>query len=195
MVDADLLIAARAIVGFVLVVAGLLKLRDRAALTAQVTGYVIVPRWLRRLVSSLLGPVEILVGAALAAGAFMPLPALVAAVLLSVFSVAISVNLVRGKRLTDCGCFGRDGKPLRWMMVARNLLLGLIALYAAGVWAPGTWRWPFDLAPSGVPTPPAGELAIALVVILVAGALLAALREVALIAKAPSAGSPKGVSG
>ena len=55
------------------------------------------------------------------------LGALLAAALLVGFTVAIVVNLARGKR-PDCHCFGRlSSKPLGWGTVARNVVLLALA--------------------------------------------------------------------
>ncbi len=50
-----------------------------------------------------------------------------AAALLALYTVAIGVNLARGRREIDCGCFGPAARqPLSTALVARNV--GLIAL-------------------------------------------------------------------
>ena len=55
-----------------------------------------------------------------------------AALLLSVFAVAMGINLLRGRRHIDCGCFqGTLKQPLSWTLVSRNALLALL-LVAAG---------------------------------------------------------------
>jgi uncharacterized membrane protein len=55
--------------------------------------------------------------------------------LLAVFTGAIALNLARGRRDLDCGCFGPLlRQQLSWWLVARNGLLGLLVLAAfAGV--------------------------------------------------------------
>lgn len=45
-----------------------------------------------------------------------------AAIVLVVYAVAIASNLVRGRRLIDCGC-GDAPEPLSWLLVARNAAL------------------------------------------------------------------------
>jgi len=45
----------------------------------------------------------------------------------------MGINLLRGRRHIDCGCFqGTLKQPLRWTLVSRNALLALL-LTAAGV--------------------------------------------------------------
>jgi hypothetical protein len=55
--------------------------------------------------------------------------ALVAALLLLVYALAIAINLARGRRDLDCGCAGPGNRrPVRGMLVARNLLYAAMAL-------------------------------------------------------------------
>lgn len=55
-------------------------------------------------------------------------PAAIAAVaLMSVFTLAIGVSLMRG-RTPECNCFGQlHSKPVSWSMFARNLMLAAVA--------------------------------------------------------------------
>jgi hypothetical protein len=68
--------------------------------------------------------------------------ALGAVALLVLYSVAIAINLVRGRREIDCGCFGPAARvPLSGGLVARNaLLIGAAALVSLPVGArPLVW--------------------------------------------------------
>jgi hypothetical protein len=61
-----------------------------------------------------------------------------AAAQLLVFAAAIAINLRRGRRSIDCGCFGsRLREGLSPWLVARNLILALLAL---GLLLPGRAR-------------------------------------------------------
>jgi Methylamine utilisation protein MauE len=54
--------------------------------------------------------------------------AILTAALLAVFSVAIAVNLARGRREIDCGCFGRAlRQPLSGSLLIRNAALFALA--------------------------------------------------------------------
>jgi hypothetical protein len=48
--------------------------------------------------------------------------AMLAGTLFGVYSVAIAINLMRGRDRIDCGCGGL-GQELSWFLVGRNLLL------------------------------------------------------------------------
>lgn len=53
------------------------------------------------------------------------------ALVLVLYAGAIAVNLLRGRRFIDCGCSGFAGQqPLGVWLVARNLLLAIVALAA-----------------------------------------------------------------
>ncbi len=60
-----------------------------------------------------------------------PIAAGAGATLLLVYAAAIAVNLLRGRDGIDCGCsFGSTTESLSWALVARNLVLVLVALAA-----------------------------------------------------------------
>ena len=113
---------AGALVGLVLLVAGVAKLTSRswpdqaAALGA--------PSWARRAVPVL----EIALGAALVAGvSFAAIPALA---LLAVFTAFLVGALRRGVK-APCACFGSlRTRPVTWWSVARNAALMALLLYS-----------------------------------------------------------------
>ena len=79
-----------------------------------------------------------LTAAALLWAATRRIGAYAAAAQLIVFAAAIAINLRRGRRSIDCGCFGsRLRQGLSAWMVARNLILALLAL---GLLLPGRPR-------------------------------------------------------
>jgi hypothetical protein len=56
------------------------------------------------------------------------LPELSAAGLLLLFALAMGINLRRGRRHIDCGCFQNALKQtLSWALVMRNVVLALLA--------------------------------------------------------------------
>jgi uncharacterized membrane protein YphA (DoxX/SURF4 family) len=74
--------------------------------------------------------VELVVGALLIAGVASPVPAIVAAVLLVVFSIGIGRQLVDGRH-PPCACFGSwSRRPLGEGHLVRNAGLFLVALVA-----------------------------------------------------------------
>lgn len=98
-----------------------------------VRNFRLLPDGLARPVALALPVAELAVAAGLMVTALAAPAAVVAALLLAGFGLAIAINVARGRRQIDCGCF-RDGMKQRisWLMVARNAgLAGLALLIAA----------------------------------------------------------------
>ena len=109
-----------------LVFAGALagKLRHRHELTGVVANYRVLPASLAAAAAWGLLALEALVVASLALGARLAEGAGLAMALLVVFAGAIAVNLARGRREIDCGCFQSGLRQnLSGALIARNLLL------------------------------------------------------------------------
>lgn len=117
--------------------AGWSKLRSLEAFEGVVYNFRILPESIAGLFSRLLPVVEI----AVAAGLVLPMTragaAAAALALLAMFCVAIAVNLARGRREIDCGCFSSTLKQhLGGGLILRNIVLaGLAGLL---VWQPVT---------------------------------------------------------
>lgn len=110
------------------------KLRDFAAFAATVANYRIVPAAAGSTVAAAVLAAEIVVVAGLVLPASRAAAAGLAAFLLVMFTVAIAVNLRRGRRTIDCGCFrGLIRERLGWSHVARNLLLLAAAFQVATI--------------------------------------------------------------
>ena len=117
--------AARLAVGLGLLASGAMKVGDRRwpeQAHAFGTPSVLVPvvPW-----------VELALGALLLAGFGLPWTALAAVALLGMFTVAVAVNLARGRH-PPCACFGSlSRRPLGPAVVVRNLILLTLAIVAA----------------------------------------------------------------
>jgi hypothetical protein len=112
-----------------LAAAALHKLRDLHAFRVALGDYRLVPWALTGAVAPALVAAEGTAAALLLSPAARPWGFAAAAALLALYSAAIAVNLARGRRDIDCGCFGpalRTG--LSGGLLARNALL----LAAAG---------------------------------------------------------------
>ncbi|WP_063130262.1 MauE/DoxX family redox-associated membrane protein [Nocardia fusca] len=92
-------------VGTVLVIAGVPKAGDLARTERSVRGYRLLPDPLVPVVAAVLPWVEIVLGAALVLGLVPRATGSAAAALFVVFFLALTVNLLRGRRDLDCGCF------------------------------------------------------------------------------------------
>ncbi len=117
---------ARIALGVLFLASGALKLSDPSwPGAARAMG---APRW----TVPLFGPVEIVLGAGLAAGVAKPWPAWLALALLAAFSAALAwmLRLPRDER-PACACFGRwSAKPVGAGSLLRNGLLEALAVLA-----------------------------------------------------------------
>jgi hypothetical protein len=123
--------AVRSLTALVFLSAGIAKLRNWTAFEGVIANYRLLPEFAVRPVSYVLPPVEILTGIALLAA--INRAEWLAAGLLSLFAVAMGINLARGRSHIDCGCFNSALKQsLHWSLVARNVCMVLLLAAAAG---------------------------------------------------------------
>jgi len=119
---ATLASVATGLICLVLARALLHKITARAEFEATLTEYHILPASWSRVATGLLTLLEGVALVAVIAPASRQEGAMLAGTLFGVYSVAIAINLVRGRDLIDCGCGGL-GQHLSWFLVGRNLLL------------------------------------------------------------------------
>jgi hypothetical protein len=100
------------------------KLTDRRRFEAAVRAYRLAPSAWATWLTWLFTVVESAVAIGLVYPSLHRTAAIAAAALLSVYTAAISLNLARGRREIDCGCFASGAKvPLGAGLIARNLAL------------------------------------------------------------------------
>lgn len=121
--------ALRGALALLFLVAAAHKLRDFGAFAGTLADYRMLPSRLTRPAAAAV----VLLEATLAPALLLPRahdPTLLAtAALLGAYTLAIGVNLLRGRRHIDCGCSGPAlRQPLGESLVARNLLLVALAL-------------------------------------------------------------------
>jgi hypothetical protein len=120
-------LAGRVLVALVFLQAAIGKLRSWRALEGVIANYRIVPAGLARPAALALPPVELGLASALLVSDDTSIR-VIASLLLLVFAAAMGVNLLRGRREIDCGCFQSDlRQSLGWTLVARNLVLAALA--------------------------------------------------------------------
>jgi uncharacterized membrane protein len=113
--------------------AGVSKLRALETFEGVVYNFRLLPEILVRPVAYTLPFVELAVAIALLMPMSRSYGAWAAAALLGVFTVAVAINLLRGRREIDCGCFNSELKQnLSGGLVLRNLALMTLALWLAG---------------------------------------------------------------
>jgi hypothetical protein len=129
------LLTVRFILAFILLLAAVPKIADRPRFRRSVADYRLLP-------SGLVGPaalaipwIEVASAVALIAGVAVAPVAALDGLLFLAFSIAVSLNLRRGRSI-DCGCFGAVARrAIGWDLVATDLvyaaMAGIIALTSA----------------------------------------------------------------
>jgi uncharacterized membrane protein YphA (DoxX/SURF4 family) len=120
-------LAIRMLVSLVFLTAAYGKLRHGTPFQGVVANYRLLPDAMVVPAAYLIPPIELLLGATLLLGVAFPWPELGAATLLLLFALAMAINLRRGRRHIDCGCFQSALKQtLSWTLVMRNVVLALL---------------------------------------------------------------------
>jgi hypothetical protein len=131
-VTAMVLTLISALLGGLLLLAGVSKLRDREGMLAAVQGYRLLPPWGERLAATVLPYAEVVLGVLLVLGLGSPFVPAAATTLFLVFLAGLSINLLRGRRELDCGCFAfakAEGHAPRigWFHAVRAAALAVAA--------------------------------------------------------------------
>jgi uncharacterized membrane protein YphA (DoxX/SURF4 family) len=131
----ELEVAVRVLIGLVFLVAAVSKMRHWSIFEGVIGNYRLLPQFAVRPFAWLMPPCEVAVGLAVLAG--VPYASLAAAALLTLFALAMAVNILRGRSHIDCGCFNSALKqPLRWSLVLRNAVLTSLLGFSAGAPSP-----------------------------------------------------------
>ena len=100
------------------------KLSDQPRFEAAVSAYDLLPKRASFLLSWVLPLLETAIAAGLLYPATQRAAAVAASAVLLVYTAAIAINLARGRRQIDCGCFAsRSVTPLNGGLLARNAAL------------------------------------------------------------------------
>ena len=129
--DPVLAVVLRGALALLFVVAALHKLRDRDAFRATLDAYALLPSALTAPLARAVPLVELVAALLLVAPRAAAVGASIAVLLLSVYALAMGVNLLRGRRDLDCGCMGPGARsPIGPELLVRNLFLVVAALVA-----------------------------------------------------------------
>ncbi len=127
-------VLCRFILGGLFIYAGIHKVADPHGFARIVHNYQLLPDTLVTLLAVVMPWLEIMAGLFLVAGIFKRTSALVLSSLLIIFTIAISINLIRGLDF-DCGCFSTvvsesGGDPLGLLIRDIFLLIpGLVIIF------------------------------------------------------------------
>ena len=128
-------LAARLILGIVLIVAGFSKATNLDASVRSTNAYQILPYTLAEILGNSLPFIEIAVGILLVVGLFTRVVGALGAAMMLAFIIAISSAWIRGISI-DCGCFGEGGPVDAKTATAQYPweILRDLGLMACGVW-------------------------------------------------------------
>ncbi len=144
------LLCMRLVLGGTMLWAGWEKIPAPIFFVQTVHAYDILPEALATPFAVVVPWIELVIGLALILGLWTRESALVSAVLLGSFGVAIGINIYRGAEI-DCGCFGAEGgrDSLHMALLKDLLLLGAdlaLLIFRQGLSWPRpflqTWRQP-----------------------------------------------------
>ena len=126
-VDPAIALAGRLLGALVFATAAGGKIRHRHELAGVVANYRLLPQGLAAPVAWLLVGLECLVALTLVSGVRLAAAAALAITLLVGFALAMAINLARGRREIDCGCFQSGLRQrLSTALVVRNVLLAAL---------------------------------------------------------------------
>jgi hypothetical protein len=141
-----LIIWSRTLIGILLTAAAVLKMIDFVSFRAAVRGFALVPERFTFAVASTLLFLEAVTGqlilvAVVFNDAVVRWACIGGVLLFLVFSMAIAINLARGRRNISCGCFATtDENGISWLLVVRNAVLCVIALCGFPLVHDAAWR-------------------------------------------------------
>ena len=137
---AALAIAARLVLGAVFVYSASRKKHTGPEFVAAMKAFGMPAP---RLSAAVLTVVEVVLAVSLFAWRDDARPAVAALVVLAAFTVAVAVNLGRG-RAVPCPCFGASGRPVSSATLVRNGWLAALAIVGTGSGS-GAEGWPIAL--------------------------------------------------
>jgi hypothetical protein len=114
---------ARLTVAVIFALAAIHAMRAWALFGGIIEQYRIVPGWLAPIFARVVPLLELAAAAALVVPMTSQAGAILGLCLMAAFTVAIAVNLARGRVAIDCGCGGADGQQLSAGLILRNLVV------------------------------------------------------------------------
>lgn len=130
----------RLLLAFVFLHAALHKIKNRPHFLVTLQAYQLLPVFLLPTAAITLPLIELYCGLGLLLNIIKPsvyYPSLTAACLLILYSVAIAINLLKGRTELNCGCQSYFSKAthtqqqekISWLLVLRNIVLASLAFY------------------------------------------------------------------
>lgn len=104
------------------------KLQASQEFAQLFAAYHLFPQSLAPSMAMILPCVELLVAVLLLLPARQIEGALASAALLSIYAMAMVLNLLRGRNHIDCGCHFGSSQSISWLLVTRNMVLACLSL-------------------------------------------------------------------
>ena len=125
-----LFLLGRLALGFIFIFASIDKILNPAAFSEVISNYQLLPDQAINFMAIVLPWLELILGALLVAGLWLPGVVALATLLLVVFFLALLISLARGLDI-QCGCFstGAEGKPQMLWTLARDALFLSVSFY------------------------------------------------------------------
>jgi uncharacterized membrane protein YphA (DoxX/SURF4 family) len=138
--EASLGLLIRFVLGTIFLWSGASKMTDLGDFADAIRLYRLIPRVTAGAAARLVAWVEATLGTALLVGIGVSWASRVGIGLLAIFTVAIGINLFRGRRI-PCGCRRNSTEPIQIKHILRNSVALLALAYLAGLPA---HRWAVD---------------------------------------------------
>lgn len=123
---------ASTLLGYMFLSSSIIKLSDLQTHYLSVSAYKIIPDKYTYSFSILEAVYEAMIALCLIFGLFLKIAFLNGALLLTIYSIAIGINLKRGRTDLDCGCGGIVGNhKISRKLIWRNLFLITISIFFA----------------------------------------------------------------
>jgi uncharacterized membrane protein YphA (DoxX/SURF4 family) len=123
-------LAARLIVGFIFVYAGIGKIADPETFAKEIFNYHILPNYSINIIALVLPWLELIVGIFLIAGIRVRASATIASISMLVFIIAVLSAMFRGLDI-NCGCFADKIVMVGWHKVLEDLAILIAAVLPA----------------------------------------------------------------
>ena len=115
-------VAFRLFLGVSFIVASMSKIPHPAEFSENVAGFKMVPFWGVNVTGIIMPWSELVCGLFLILGIRTRAAATIIGLLLVMFIVGLSVNLIKGTPI-NCGCFESVGEPINWDIVVRDVVM------------------------------------------------------------------------
>lgn len=122
------MLAARLLLGCLFIMTGLSKLRNPSSFGDAITEYKLLSDRLSHVLAYILPLAELALGLCCLLGLLLPVVTMAIILLLLVFTAAVAINLIQGRRIR-CHCFGGSSTQISPLVIGRNVALLAIAAF------------------------------------------------------------------